>query len=90
MQSGDLLYIRPKKGNKQSGIIMMFESGYRGDEDLSYHGSPWYEEFIVCLDPSTGEKREFGDQNYTWTNAIGYIKCLQEQIAKAKNILSYI
>ena len=47
MQSGELLYVRPIKGNGQNGMIMRFESSYCGNEDLSYHGSPWYENFIV-------------------------------------------
>ena len=90
MQSGELLYVRPLKENRKNGMIMRFESSYRGDEDLSYHGSPWYENFIVCTDPMTGEKKEFGDQSFTWRSAIGYIKFLQDQIAKVKNIVSYI
>lgn len=90
MQSGELLYVRPIKGNGQNGMIMRFESSYCGNEDLSYHGSPWYENFIVCTDPMTGEKKEFGDQSFTWRSVIGYIKFLQDKIAKVKNIVSYI
>ena len=83
VQEGELLYIRPRNSSTSGGMIMKFDSSYRGEEDLSYHGSPWYENFIVCTDPVTGEKKKFGDQ-------IGYIKFLQEQIAKVKNIVSYI
>lgn len=90
VQEGDLLYIRPRNSSTSGGMIMKFESSYRGEEDLSYHGSPWYENFIACTDPVTGEKKEFGDQSYTWRSAIGYIKFIQEQIAKVKNIVSYI
>lgn len=89
LQSGDLLYVCPRNNNASGGMIMRFESSYRGEEDLSYHGSPWYENFIVCTDPTTGEKKEFGDQSYTWQSAIGYIKYLQEKLSKIHNIVSY-
>lgn len=89
LQNGELLYVRPRDSNTSDGTIMRFESGYRGEEDLSYHGSPWYENFIVCTDPTTGEKKEFGDQSYTWRSAIGYIKCLQEKLSEVRNIVSY-
>ena len=41
VQEGDLLYIRPRNSSTSGGMIMKFESSYRGEEDLSYHGSPW-------------------------------------------------
>lgn len=57
MQEGELLYIRPRNSSTSGGMIMRFESSYRGEEDLSYHGSPWYENFIVCTDPVTGKSK---------------------------------
>lgn len=89
VQEGELLYIRPRNGNTSGGMIMKFESSYRGEEDLSYHGSPWYENFIVCTDPVTGERKEFGDQSYIWQSAIGYIKYLQEKLRKVQVVVSY-
>lgn len=89
VQEGELLYIRPRNSSTSGGMIMKFESSYRGEEDLSYHGSPWYENFIVCIDPVTGERKEFGDQNYIWRSAIEYIKYLQEKLRDVRNIVSY-
>ncbi|MFR1480269.1 MAG: hypothetical protein ACLSB9_33655 [Hydrogeniiclostridium mannosilyticum] len=47
MEKGDLVYITPNKGNGK-GIIMAYEKSYQGDEDMSLHGSPLYEDFIEC------------------------------------------
>ena len=39
VQEGDLLYIRPRNSSTSGGMIMKFESSYRGEEDLSYHAA---------------------------------------------------
>ena len=60
---------------------------YEGDDDLSYHGSPWYETFIEAQDLETNEVKIFGDQKYRWCIAKNYIKSLEEKLDKIKRIL---
>lgn len=60
---------------------------YEGDDDLSYHGSPWYETFIEAQDLETNEVKTFGDQKYHWCIAKNYIKSLEEKLDKIKRIL---
>ena len=86
MQIGDLLYITPRIGNLGSGVFGIFQEQYKGNENLSLHGSPWYEDFIICMDPKTGKKQHYGSQDYAWRDAGGYIKCLQDNLHKIKNL----
>ena len=60
---------------------------YEGDDDLSYHGSPWYETFIEAQDLETGEIKTFGDQKYNWCDAKAYIKNLENKINAIKKIV---
>lgn len=60
---------------------------YEGDDDLSYHGSPWYETFIEAQDLETNEVKTFGNQKYHWYIAKNYIVSLEEKLAKIKRIL---
>lgn len=60
---------------------------YEGDEDLSYHGSPWYETFIEAEDLETGEIKTFGSQKYNWCDAKTHIKYLEDKINEIKRIL---
>ena len=88
MEKGDLVYITPNKGNGK-GIIMASEQSYQGDEDMSLHGSPLYEDFIECSDLKTGERKSFGDRDYHWCDPIGKIERLQEALAKIKHIAQF-
>lgn len=88
MEKGDLVYITPRKGNGKS-FIMAYEKSCQGDEDMSLHGSPLYEDFIVCTDLKTGERKRFGDRAYHWCDPIGKIEQLQEALAKIKHIAQF-
>ena len=60
---------------------------FEGDDDLSYHGSPWYETFIEAQDLRTNEIKIFGDQKYNWQIAENYIKYLEDKISAIKRII---
>lgn len=60
---------------------------FEGDDDLSYHGSPWYETFIEAQDLRTNEIKTFGDQKYHWQIAENYIKYLEDKISAIKRII---
>lgn len=89
MEKGDLLYVRPKRMDRKNGVFGIFQEQYRGSEDLSYHGSPWYENFIVCTDPKTGETKRYGDQTYSWCDAKGYIISLQSKLDEIKKFTQW-
>mgnify|MGYP005764372989 FL=1 len=61
MEKGDLLYITKRKGN-EPGVIMAYEKSYTGNEDLSLHGWPIYEDFIVWTNLKTADRESFGSQ----------------------------
>ena len=50
---------------------------YEGDVDLSYHGSPYYEQFIIAERISDGSRTTFGSEHYTWHIAEDYIMKLE-------------
>lgn len=88
MEKGDLLYITKRKGN-EPGVIMAYEKSYTGNEDLSLHGSPMYEDFIVCTNLKTGDRKSFGSQTYHWCDPIGRIKKLQDALWKIRNLAQF-
>lgn len=88
MKKGDLVYIVPRN-SKGKGVIMAYEKSYQGNEDMSLHGSPLYEDFIICTDLKTGERKGFGDRDYHWCDPIGKIEQLQEALAKIKHIAQF-
>lgn len=88
MEKGDLLYITKHKGN-EPGVIMAYEKSYKGDEDLSMHGSPMYEDFIVCTDLKTSARKSFGSQNYHWCDPVGRIMELQDTLWKIRNLAQF-
>lgn len=89
MKKGDLLFIRPRMGNGKGGVIMAYERSYQGDEDISHHGSPLYENFIVCRDLATGVEKCFGDLHYVWCDPLRRIEHLQETLAKIEHIAQF-
>ena len=48
-----------------------------------------YENFIICTDLKTGERKGFGDRDYHWCDPIGKIEQLQEALAKIKHIAQF-
>ena len=60
---------------------------YEGDEDLSFHGSPWYETFIEVIDLETNKIKVFGDRTNKWYVADEYIKKIETQLEKVKEIV---
>lgn len=60
---------------------------YDGDVDLSYHGSPYYEQFIVAEPILCGSKITFGSEHYTWHIAEDYIMWLENNRKEVKKQL---
>lgn len=87
-KNGELLYVCKKDSNWTNGIYVIYRDKYKGDVDLSYHGCPWYEEFIVCEDLNSRQRIDFGNQTYTWRSVDGYIKELQNKLINIKKIVS--
>lgn len=88
-RSGELLYICDKNKNWENGLFVIYRDSYKGKEDLSYHGSPWYETFIVCEYCDSRDKVEFGNQTYCWRSANEYIKSMQSRL-KEINKMAYV
>ena len=84
-RSGELLYVCKKPG-WINGIFVIYRDKYNGDEDLSYHGSPFYETFIVCEYLDSRERVEFGSGTYCWRSANEYIKTLQNKLKEIGKI----
>ena len=89
-RSGELLYVCRKDGyrdNWENGVYVLYRDTYKGKEDLSYHGSPWYETFIVCEYLDSRDRVEFGDETYCWQPVNEYIKHLQNKLKEIKKIV---
>lgn len=85
-KSGELLYVCNKNKAWKDGVFVLYRDEYKGDEDLSYHGSPWYENFIVCEYLDSRDKVEFGDQTWCWCSVNEYIKTMQNKLEEIKKI----
>lgn len=92
---GDILIIEPyaidgltHEEVKKRRRIAIYQSERYGDEDLSYHGSPRYEEIITAQDVLTGKTREYGNQTYHWQRVLGYIDDLEDKLRKVYNLVS--
>lgn len=85
-RSGELLYVCKKDKNWRSGLYVLYRDKYEGDKDLSYYGSPYYEEFIVCEYLDSRDRVDFGDQTWCWCPVNEYIKELQEKLNKIKKL----
>lgn len=80
-EKGTLYLVRSKHGyNKENEKIIKLTDTYEGTEDLSYHGSPWYETFLVGTDLETGNKVTFGSENYNWKILKDYIDELETKL----------
>ena len=73
-----------------SGDIVRFISGYEGEVDLSYHGSPWYEKFILAENLETGETREYGDQDFSWVPLREYLRNVRDLKIALNTVLNSI
>ena len=72
------------------GFPVRFIKSYEGTEDLSYHGSPWYETFIEAEDLESGEVKSYGDQNYRWISLNSYLKKVKEASDKSVDLLRFL
>lgn len=61
---------------------------YKGDEDQSYHGSPWYYDYIEIQNLNTREMKTLCVQKSNFKVATKYIKNLEEKIKIIKKLLS--
>ena len=77
------------RDNKELIGLYLYQYSTEGTEDLSWHGSPWYEEFYHCIDPKTNEIVVFGNQHYDIHDAFSVITLMQEKIKSAIDTLNY-
>lgn len=93
MEKGTVLYIVENKRARgitvQDPGLMIFQRAFKGTEDISYHGSPTYEDFVVCTDPRTGRESQFGSQDYHWCDALGEINGLKDKLHRIHAIASH-
>lgn len=85
-RSGELLYVCKRDKNWRDGFYVLYRDKHKGDVDLSYHGSPWYEDFIICEYLDSRDRVEFGDQTWCWRSVNEYIKSMQSKLREIKNI----
>lgn len=87
-KNGELLYVCKYNYNRawEDGIFVLYRDTHKGDVDLSYHGSPSYETFIVCECLDSRDTVEFGNQRYCWRSANEYIKSMQEKLREIKKM----
>ena len=85
-RSGELLYVCLKGRDWKDGLFVLYRDSYEGKEDLSYHGSPWYETFIVCEYLDSRDRVEFGDQKYCWRSVNEYIKSMQNDLKEINKV----
>lgn len=90
-------YSRGEKSNPDridEGFLVAVEKNYEGTEDLSYHGSPWYEEFIEGIIVSEGDRKgervTLGNQSYRWTDPVGLIKYYYKNLVEIRKLTPYI
>lgn len=85
----ELLYVCKKDGwynNWQNGMIVLYKGYHKGNYDLSYHGTPYYETFIECERLDNYDDIDFGDEKYCWRPVKEYIKDLQDKILHIKDL----
>ena len=86
-RNGELLYVCKRDRAWESGVFVLYRDKHEGDVDFSYHGSPWYENFIVCEYLDSRDRVEFGDQTWCWRSVNEYIKSLQNKLNEVKKIV---
>ena len=90
-KNGELLYVckgyrHDSMNNWEDGVFVLYMASYEGKEDLSHHGIPWYEEFIICESIDSRERVEFGSQSYCWRSASEYIKTMQNKLKEINRL----
>ena len=86
IQIKGIYYVYPKN-RISDGFLVQVTNEYEGNDDLSYHGSPWYEQFIAGFVVDSGEEKEFGDQTYNWCDADSLIKNYIRRMDEIRKIL---
>lgn len=94
-KKGELLYVCKKSknwlydiyGELSDGVYVLYVDSYEGNEDLSHHGSPIYENFIQCKYLDSHDKCDFGSTEYTWISVDKYMKELQNKLNEIKKIV---
>ena len=71
------------------GFFFLKTGEYEGDEDLSHHGSPYYERFITGVEIPSMKERDCGSENYNWYYVDAHIKELEDRL-KEIHRMSYI
>lgn len=69
------------------GRLYKVIKSYKGDEDMSHHGSPYYYNYIDAQDIETGEVKTFCDVYYCWRLASDYIKSLEDKLERIRIML---
>lgn len=85
-KNGELLYVYRRYTDSENGVLVFFRGEHKGDVDLSYHGSPHYENFIVCEYLDSHDRVEFGDQTYCWRPVDEYIKDMQNKLKEIQRL----
>ena len=85
-RNGELLYVCKRDRNWRNGVFVLYRDEYEGDVDLSYHGSPWFEKFIVCEYLDSRDKVEFGNQTWCWRSVSKYIDTMQNKLEEIEKI----
>lgn len=63
---------------------------YEGDEDQSYHGSSWYNDYIVLEDIKTNETITLCFMEDNFKIATAYIGYLKEKLNEVQTEIDYI
>ena len=93
MKINEVIYIYPKDryepciSDFEKGFFAVVDGFHEGDEDLSYHGSPFYEQFVDCHNCITLEQGSYGSQAYEWIYVKDYMIRLKELLMKIKMML---
>ena len=93
-EKGEILLVyldcRGYHNTPADGFPVRFIRSYEGNEDLSYHGSPWYETFIEAENLKSGKIEVYGDQTYRWTTLDSYLKIVKQAVRQASDLLKSI
>jgi hypothetical protein len=87
IEKDDIIVVFVRGSSAGGGDLVQVVDVYEGDDDLSYHGSSWYELFIKGKNLETGEVKEYGNQTYSWVHPMSYISNLEKKIRLAKDAL---
>nr|DAL00899.1 MAG TPA: hypothetical protein [Caudoviricetes sp.] len=63
---------------------------YEGDEDQSWHGTPWYYDYIVLKNIKTNDVITLNTTKEKFKIATEYVGYLKEKLNEAKKEIDYI